>query len=162
MTPRLRRLESDYKEILEAFTGSPYVYIEPQGLLPPEKYHVLYRVPALSRDNSNQIIVRNQTVIEINLPLGYPKEKPHAVSFDPIFHPNFGEYICIADFWSPANSLVDVIRDIGFMLQWQKYNIRSPLNAVAAEWSQTHLDAIPLGKIDFGMAPIQLNGFKEL
>jgi hypothetical protein len=48
------------------------------------------------------------------------------------------------------------------MLQWQKYNIRSPLNAVAAEWSQTHLDAIPLGNIDFGMAPIQLNGFKEI
>jgi hypothetical protein len=31
------------------------------------------------------------------------------------------------------------------MLQWKKFNIRSPLNAIAAEWSQDHLNEIPLG-----------------
>jgi ubiquitin-protein ligase len=162
MTPRLRRLDSDYKDLVNTFSGNAYIYIEPQGVMPPEKYHILYRVPALSRDNMNQIVVRQQTVVEITLPMGYPKEKPHAVSFDPIFHPNFGQYICIADFWSPANSLVDIVRDIGLMLQWQKYNIRSPLNAVAAEWSQSHLNSLPIGNIDFGAPPIQFSGFREI
>jgi hypothetical protein len=36
------------------------------------------------------------------------------------------------------------------MLQWKKYNIRSPLNALAAEWSQNNQNKIPLGSIEEG------------
>jgi hypothetical protein len=34
------------------------------------------------------------------------------------------------------------------MLQWQKYNIRSPLNAVAADWAVKHRDELPVGDND--------------
>jgi ubiquitin-protein ligase len=65
-----------------------------------------------------------------------------------VFHPNFGEYVCIADFWSPAQSLADIVMDVGLMLQWQKYNVQSPLNAVAADWAVKHRDELPVGTID--------------
>jgi hypothetical protein len=52
--------------------------------------------------------------------------------------------------------LVDIVREIGELLTWQKFNIRSPLNAVAAEWSQTHLDEIPLARINLGGNPVSI------
>jgi ubiquitin-protein ligase len=55
------------------------------------------------------------------------------------------------DHWAPATRLVDLIREIGEMLQWQKYNIRSPLNAEAAEWSQSHQNELPLSNISLGV-----------
>jgi ubiquitin-protein ligase len=80
--------------------------------------------------------------------MGYPKEKPHAVSHEQIFHPNFGDYICIADFWSPAQTLAEIVLDIGEMLQWQKYNIQSPLNAIAADWAVKNGSELPVGRIN--------------
>jgi hypothetical protein len=40
---------------------------------------------------------------------------------------------------------VEIVLQIGDMLQWKIFNIQAPLNAIAAEWSQNHLDEIPLG-----------------
>jgi hypothetical protein len=37
------------------------------------------------------------------------------------------------------------------MLQWQKYNIRSPLNAVAADWAVKHRDELPVGDKDLSL-----------
>jgi ubiquitin-protein ligase len=54
------------------------------------------------------------------------------------------------DHWAPATQLTDLVREIGEMLQWQKYNIRSPLNADAAEWSQSHQSELPLSTISIG------------
>jgi ubiquitin-protein ligase len=83
--------------------------------------------------------------VDFELPLGYPKDKPRAIAVGAnVFHPNFGEYICIADFWSPAQSLVDIVFEVGEMLQWQKYNILSPLNAIAANWAASNRDSLPL------------------
>jgi ubiquitin-protein ligase len=88
------------------------------------------------------------TVVDFELPSGYPKDKPRAVAAEQVFHPNFGDYICIADFWSPAQSLGDIILEVGEMLQWQKYNILSPLNAVAANWASEQRANLPVGHID--------------
>jgi ubiquitin-protein ligase len=84
--------------------------------------------------------------------MGYPKEKPRAVALEDVFHPNFGDYVCIADFWSPAQSLGDIIIDVGEMLQWQKYNILSPLNAVAANWATANIHQLPVGNLDLQKA----------
>jgi ubiquitin-protein ligase len=54
------------------------------------------------------------------------------------------------DNWFPTTQITDLIREIGDMLQWKKYNIRSPLNALAAEWSQNNQNKIPLGSIEVG------------
>jgi ubiquitin-protein ligase len=144
-SPRLRRLANDYQEIRLRFDGHPYIQIQALGPVPAEKYRVIYKVPSLRLNPSSQPIVMNVTVVDFTLPINYPKEKPHAVALEPVFHPNFGEYVCIADFWSPAQKLSDIILDVGEMLQWQKYNIKSPLNAVAADWAVRHKEDLPVG-----------------
>jgi hypothetical protein len=55
--------------------------------------------------------------------------------------------VCIADFWTPAQTLAGIIIEVGEMLIWKKFNIRSPLNAVAAEYGQDHAREFPLGEL---------------
>lgn len=158
MNPRLRRLENDYREIRSRFDGDPNITITPVGAMPPERYQVIYRVPSLRLGENNEIARTDQTVVMITLPTGYPREKPHATALDAVFHPNFGSYVCIADFWSPGQSLGDIIVSIGDMLQYRKYNIRSPLNAVAAEWANGNAHSLPIGTIEVGasLAPMSV------
>jgi ubiquitin-protein ligase len=144
-SPRLKRLANDYQELRLRFDGHPHIQVQPLGPVPAERYRVVYKGPSLRLNPSNQPIVMNVTVVDFMLPINYPREKPHAVALEPVFHPNFGEYVCIADFWSPAQKLADIILDVGEMLQWQKYNIKSPLNAVAADWAVKHKDDLPVG-----------------
>ena len=144
-SPRLKRLANDYQDLRLRFDGHPFIQVQPVGTVPAEKYRVVYKVPSLRLNPSNQPIVMNVTVVDFVLPINYPREKPHAVALEKVFHPNFGEYVCIADFWSPAQQLADIILDVGEMLQWQKYNIKSPLNAVAADWAVKHKDELPVG-----------------
>jgi ubiquitin-protein ligase len=147
-SPRMSRLANDYAQLRLRFDGHPNVSVEAVGALPPEKYQLVFDVPSLRLDDQNRPAVTQQTLVVLTLPMGYPKEKPHAVSHQKIFHPNFGDYICIADFWSPAQTLADIVLDIGKMLQWQKYNIQSPLNAVAANWAVSHSQELPVGHLD--------------
>ena len=148
LSPRQRRLANDYELLRSRFDGNISIKVDPLGTVPPERYRITYQVPSLRLDVSNKPIVNNVTVVDIDLPIGYPRDKPHAVAHGNVFHPNFGDYICIADFWSPAQSLADIVLDIGNMLQWQKFNIQSPLNAVAADWAVKNADSIPVGDVD--------------
>ncbi len=157
-SPRLRRLESDYELLRSRFDGHPNILVEALGTVPPENYRVTYQVPSLRLDQSNVPTVVNTTVVDFELPMGYPREKPLAVSHGTVFHPNFGEYVCIADFWSPAQSLADIVIEVGEMLQWQKYNIQSPLNAIAADWAVKHAHELPIGhaQLDAGTGLIDI------
>ena len=145
MNPRLRRLESDQQSILTAFAGHPWISIDPLGPAPAERYRATYRVPALRRSASNELERIELVVVDISLPAGYPREKPYCTTSTPVFHPNFGNYICIADFWSPSNTIVDTVVQIGDMLQYKSFNTASPLNALAARWVVDNLDRIPVG-----------------
>lgn len=151
-SPRLKRLENDYLDLRTRFDGHPYIKVDAVGPAPAERYRVIYKVPSLRLNQANQPIVTNVTVVDFMLPSAYPKEKPHAVALEQVFHPNFGEYVCIADFWSPAQKLGDIILEVGEMLQWQKYNILSPLNAVAADWAVKHKADLPVGNADLSAA----------
>jgi len=150
MNPRQRRLESDYRELRSRFDGDSNVRITAVGTMPPEEYILVYRVPSLRLDANSNPTRMDTTVVTLTLPMGYPREKPHAVTADPVFHPNFGEYVCIADFWAPGQSLGDIVASIGDMLQYKKYNIRSPLNAIAAEWANSNAHSLPLSNITLG------------
>jgi len=156
MTPRLRRLENDFAEMVERFAQDPYVDVIPVGPAPAQQYQIVYKVPSLRRLLNNELREVPQTVVNLFLPAGYPREKPYAETVEEVFHPNFGRYICIADFWSPAQSLSDIVVLIGEMLQWKKFNIRSPLNAIAAEWSVEHPQEIPLSNIEIGVKQINV------
>lgn len=150
MNPRQRRLESDYRELRTRFDGDPNIHITAVGPMPPEEYVVVYRVPSLRLAANNEVERTQQTVVTVTLPAGYPREKPHAVTVDPIFHPNFGDYVCIADFWAPGQSLGDIVATIADMLQFRKYNIKSPLNAVAAEWANENAHSLPISNVNVG------------
>jgi ubiquitin-protein ligase len=146
---RLRKLEAEYNNLGAAFGNHPDIDIRAIGDAPHvDHYMIVYRVPALRQNSTGQPMAVRETVVEIMLPEGYPRIQPvcRTVPGDVIFHPNFNaEKICIVDDWSPSIGLVDIVNEIGEMLQWKKFNIRSPLNAIAAEWSQDHLNEIPLG-----------------
>lgn len=153
LSPRQRRLQSDQDELLRTFTGHSHIAVRPVGAPPYEQYQVVYALPGLITDSNNALQVWGQHVVNVTLPAGYPRDKPYCTCESPIFHPNFGSYICIADFWSPSQSLVDVIVQIGDMLQYKLYNVRSPLNAVAARWVAENLSRIPIS--DINLRPAQ-------
>lgn len=161
MNPRLRRLASDHEALIDAFAGHPNIEVQPVGSLPPEHYWVTYRVPSLALSPTNQVMRTSQTVVGIYLPATYPRDKPYLVTSTPVFHPNFGAHVCIADHWAPSQTLVDIVTQVGDMLQWQTFNVRSPLNAVAARWAAENqgqlpvgsLDVMPLGSMDFSFEP---------
>lgn len=155
MNPRLRRLEADQRRLMAAFAGHPHVRIEPLGPPPAERYRVTYSVWGLHQTPDNTLVRQGLHVVEVTLPGGYPREKPYCTTSSPIFHPNFGNYVCIADYWSPSQSLLDVVVQIGDMIQFKLHNTGSPLNAVAARWASEHLDRLPVG--DLNLHPAELD-----
>ena len=151
-SPRFRRLTSDQSSIAAAFAGHSYITVTPIGLAPVSQYQVQYRVPTLQRINE-ELKITSLTIVNISLPPNYPREKPYCTTSEPVFHPLFGNYICIADFWSPSQTIVDVIVEIGQLLQYQLYNTRSPLNALAARWVADNSERIPVGQLE--LLPIE-------
>lgn len=153
MNPRLRRLTADHESLVEAFAGHPSIQVSTLGAMPPERYRLLYRVPGLTLSPEGRPTRTHETVVDVYLPPAYPREKPYLTTMTPVFHPNFGAHVCIADYWSPSQSLVDIVVQVGDMLQWRTYNVRSPLNAVAADWSTRNQHQLPVGNVD--VLPLQ-------
>lgn len=148
MNPRLRRLTADHDALVTAFAGHPSLQVSTLGPMPPERYRLLYSVPSLTLSPQGQPTRTKQTVVDIYLPPAYPREKPYLTTMTPVFHPNFGAHICIADYWSPSQSLVDIVVQVADLLQWRTYNVRSPLNAVAANWAARNQHQLPVGTTD--------------
>jgi len=148
VTPRQRRLEADHRQLRAAFAGHAQIQVQALGPVPPERYRVVYNLPGLRLDEARRVTRVYQHIVDLYLPAGYPREKPYATTAAPVFHPNFGAHICIADFWSPSQSLVDVVLQIADMLQYRVYNVRSPLNAVAAKWATENAHQLPIANID--------------
>ena len=151
MNPRLRRLMADADSIRTEFAGHPHISVTPIGPEPAESYRVYFNVRGVTLDTRGQPIVADNHVAVIQLTATYPRDKPLAVAETVVFHPNFagqiGGEICIGDFWTPTRSLTDIVVAIGEMLQYQRYNTKSPLNAVAARWATENEAIFPLGNI---------------
>ncbi len=162
MNARLRRLYADYQRIQDEFTGHPYIDVVPIQGNPPEAYRITYRVPGLRLD-----VARNRPVevrehhARIYLHQDYPREKPKCVMDTPIFHPNMGSYICTDDYWAAGESISDVIIQIGEMIQYQSYNTKSPLNAVAARWAEKNARFLPVGRIDLYQPEVEISLLSE-
>jgi ubiquitin-protein ligase len=156
---RDRRLESDYRALRTIYEGEDHIEIRAIGTAPFEKYMIVYKVPSLRLNSTGQPMRVDATVVEVTLPADYPKMPPTArtVAGDVVFHPNFNaSKICLGDPWAPGFQLSDIVREIGELLTWQKFNIKNSLNAKAAEWSQTHMDEIPLTRASLGGSPVRI------
>lgn len=149
MSARLRRLQADYQRVLSEFGGNKFVKVNPIAGNPPERYIITYKVPGLKwSDKSGRPVLTNHHQAEIYLHVGYPREKPKCTMLTPIWHPNIGDYICIADHWAAGETLADIILHIGDMIQYRIYNTASPVNNAAARWAGENWRRFPIGRAD--------------
>jgi hypothetical protein len=113
--------------------------------MPPEIYRLTYNLRGLYVSGGGEILERNIHVLEINLSLGYPRRAPQCRMLTPVFHPNFDDaMVCLGDFWAASEGLDDLVIRIGRMICYQEYNIKSPLNGLAAKWAAQNAHLLPI------------------
>ena len=158
-SPRIRRLQGDYECMKRRFANSSLIRIESTDGLPPEKYIITYNIKGLYAEPDGTLKERNQHRMEVNLTLGYPRRQPQCKLLTPIFHPNITESsVCSGDFYAASEGLDDLVIRIGRMIAYQEFNVKSPLNGIAAKWAEkndSHLpvDARELAPSESGLAP---------
>ena len=122
--------------------------IQAQGT-PPERYQLEFQIKGL-REVDEQLQTVANHIVEISLPLSYPRLPPQCRMLTPVFHPNIAPHaICIGDHWSAGEPLWSMVARIGEMIAYQSYNTKSPLNGEAARWVEEHLDQLPLDRTNF-------------
>jgi ubiquitin-protein ligase len=145
LSPRIRRLKLDHDLLQQRFLGWPLIQITGTAGMPPEVYRFVYHVKGLVVAPNGEIQERAIHHLEVNLSLGYPRRAPQCRMLTPVFHPNFDEAtVCIGDFWAASEGLDDLIIRIGRMIAYQEYNTKSPLNGLAAKWSEQHAHLFPV------------------
>ncbi len=143
---RTRRLKRDHEKILAELSTSEFVTVEALAGDPPNHYRVMYRLSGLMWDESSgHVKPIEEHIVDIFLPVGYPRQAPRCTMRTPIWHPNIGDYVCIGDYWSAGVALVDIIAHIADMIQYRTYNLKSPVNKAAADWAQHNLKSFPVG-----------------
>ncbi len=148
---RLRRLQADFEQLKEFVRRQPRVRLIQAEGNPPERYQLEYQVAGLRQVDEQLEVVRSH-MVEIALPLGYPRMPPVCRMLTPVFHPNIAPHaICIGDHWSAGEPLWSMVARIGEMLAYQSYNTKSPLNGEAARWVQEHPNRLPLDRISLSM-----------
>lgn len=168
MSPRHRRLISDFKKMKEEFSEHPYISFEYEGdELPPERYFVYFRKMKGLRllqnagEDKKELEIVNEHKIEIYLHADYPRLKPQCYILSGSFHPNFRmaspNDICIGDYWASGETIVDIIYQIGEMISYQSYNVTSPLNGIAAKWAKENLNLFPIDNINLRQGEILIN-----
>lgn len=145
MSPRLKRLNLDFERLQTRFATWPLVQITGTNGSPPEQYQFTYFVRGLYVAPGGEILEREQHLLEVNLSLGYPRRAPQCKMITTVFHPNFDDStVCIGDFWAASEGLDDLVIRIGRMLTYQEYNVKSPLNGLAAKWATEHTSLLPV------------------
>jgi ubiquitin-protein ligase len=154
---RLRRLAADYEKIKDEFSGNKHIKVEVLEGNPPEKYRIIYKdIKGIESISGTKIKYRSNHIAEIYLHSEYPREKPKCTLNTPIYHPNFGPFICVGDHWAAGETLADLIVKIGNMIQYQDYNVKSPLNAEAARWAREHESMLPIDHQDLFQAEAEI------
>jgi ubiquitin-protein ligase len=144
---RLRRLTADSENVRDYIKRHPRLALVKAEGDPPERYQIEFKIVGLRQKDDDLIEVRSH-LVEISLPLAYPKMAPQCRMLTPIFHPNIAPHaICIGDHWSPGESLSSIVARIGELISYQSYNTKSPLNGEAARWVNEHLDEVPLDPV---------------
>jgi len=127
------------------FAKSPLIRIESTDGVPPEKYVITYNVRGLYAEPDGTLKERAQHRMEVNLSLGYPRRQPQCKMLTPIFHPNITESsVCSGDFYAASEGLDDLVIRIGRMIAYQEFNVKSPLNGIAAKWAEKNDSRLPV------------------
>lgn len=149
MQARLRRLYADYELVQRAFANHPFIRLVKTEGTPPERYTFALQVDGLAPTGDDAFTPCPLHQAEVFLPMDYPRRPPFCRMMTPVFHPNIDpQKICIGDHWSAGQLLAQMVVHIAEMICYQRYNLKSPLNAKAAAWAEQHLDSLPLQKAD--------------
>jgi ubiquitin-protein ligase len=137
-SPRLRRLRSDLAA-LERLKAESSVFGFRSTGRPPQHYTVAFVGKSLARDRG-KVIVREHHEVEIKLGASYPRTMPEIRWLTPIYHPNISEIgmVCLGAYgthWVPSLALDELCVMLWDMARFQNYDIRSPYNREAAQWS---------------------------
>ncbi len=146
---RLRRLHADHAKLCDYVRQQPRVQLLRAEGDPPEIYQLRYQVTGLRQkeDGLNRV---DEHLVEITLPLNYPRLPPQCRMLTPVFHPNIAPHaICIGDHWNSGESLTSIVARIGELLSYQSYNTKSPLNGEAARWVDQNMQSLPLDPVSF-------------
>jgi ubiquitin-protein ligase len=144
-SPRTRRLLLDYQTLTTRLANWPLIQITGTAGIPPEIYRFSYNIRGLYVSPGGEILERNVHLLEVNLSLGYPRRAPQCRMLTPLFHPNFDDsQVCIGDFWAASEGLDDLVTRIGRMICFQEYNVKSPLNGLAAKWVEQNRHLLPI------------------
>lgn len=149
LSPRQRRLVTDFRLMQERFSAFPLIHLERASGNPPETYVVSYHIRGIEHVVGEQVIYRDYHEVEIKLPGTYPRTPPVCRMLTPVFHPNIEPaIICIGDHWTASERLPDLVVRIGEMIAYQAHNIKSPLDGEAAMWTDLHSDMLPIDARD--------------
>lgn len=143
-TVRLRRLSADHQRLSDYVRRHPRLRLIQSEGNPPERYQIEYRIKSVRMVGGELQPVQSH-VVEIVLPLNYPRTPPQCRMLSPVFHPNIAPHaICVGDHWGAGESLQSNVTRIGEMLAYQSYNVKSPLNGEAARWVEENKHRLPL------------------
>lgn len=146
--PRAERLLKEYDHIFKCFRNHPYISVKEVFGTPPEKYHFLYRVDGLVHTGKS-LESKNDHLVEIALPAGYPAKDPICKALTPIYHPNISsESIDIKQLLTPGTFLADLVVKVGEMIVYQRYSIDDPLNLQASQWAARNKSILPLSSVN--------------
>ncbi len=152
MNPRIRRLTADYKQMAAVFGQHPFIRVTGVQGNPPERYTFQINVLGLVPGDNGSFSQSQAHTAEVFLPLDYPRRPPLCRMTSPVFHPNIDpQKICIGDHWNAGQSLPQLIVRVAEMITYQSYNVKSPLNAVAAAWAENNMHKLPLEAKDLSV-----------
>ena len=141
-SPRIRRLNSDYRSVCQLRDESTIFSFECSGT-PPQKYELLFTGAGFFRDpSSGKIKVRNHHRVTVDLIASYPRMMPGLAWQTPIFHPNISTngVVCMGGYgsnWVPSLTLDEMITMLWDMIRYKNFDSNSPYNREAASWAQS-------------------------
>lgn len=131
--PRIRRLQSEYRDMLELAQSSSLISFTSRGS-PPTRYEVTLTCTGLICVN-NEIFRAEDHRFELTLDDSFPMTAPDIVWRTAVFHPNIKPpQVCTGDIWYPAYSLAELCVSLCELVQYKSFNIYDPLDIEAAAW----------------------------
>lgn len=152
-----------YRQISERFISHPLISVEPTQGDPPDQYCITYKISGLTQTDNGDIVEATEHTIELSIPFGFPHFPPSCRPKTIIFHPDFDPgAICIGDYWEQNPSLVDLIIQIGQMLNGESYSSQDAFNDKAASWYEKNSSKFPLAAISWDQtAPPEEESFED-
>ncbi|MDA7951179.1 MAG: hypothetical protein MPJ24_06790 [Pirellulaceae bacterium] len=154
-SPRMRRLQNDYKSLLALQNESTIFRFYPLDLDPlssiGKRYILEFHGRGLYLQNEDQPpTYGDRHEVAVHLSSTYPRTVPEIRWKTPIFHPNISAngYVCLGGLgthWVPSLGLADLCEMLWNMLRFENYDIESPYNKQAAQWvNEDFLRTCPL------------------